>query len=61
MSGFWYPPYDESPDSGTFNGSAHSISGETPDKDPAEAVRKVADKITGQTMPRPIQRRIEFI
>lgn len=41
-------------------GSAHSISGYEQDEDRAEQVRKVAEEVSGKTMPRPPSRRIGF-
>lgn len=41
-------------------GSAHSVSGEEPEVDRAELVRKVAEEVSGKKMPRPPARRIGF-
>jgi hypothetical protein len=41
-------------------GSAHSVSGDGADEDRAEQVRKVAEEVTGKTMPRPPVKRIGF-
>ena len=60
MSGFWYPPDDQAPDPQTFSGSAHSVSGEAPPVDKAEAVRKVAEEVSRKPMPRPAPRRMGF-
>lgn len=51
MSGFWEAPNDYAYDNGTFNGSAHSVSSETAPSDPAEAVRKVVEEVTGKPLP----------
>lgn len=41
-------------------GSMHSVSGDGEDVDRAEQVRKVAEEVSGKTMPRPPTRRIGF-
>jgi hypothetical protein len=41
-------------------GSAHSVSGDGPDEDRAEQVRRVAEEVSGKEMPRPLRRRIGF-
>ena len=60
MSGFWYPPDDQAPDTQTFSGSAHSVSGEKPDDCPADRVRRVAEEVSRKSMPRPAPRRMGF-
>lgn len=41
-------------------GSAHSVSGEVEPEDRAEQVRRVAEEVTGKTMPRPPTKRVGF-
>jgi septum formation inhibitor-activating ATPase MinD len=56
MSGFWMIPDDYEYAQATFNGSAHSISEEV-SADPAQAVRDIAEEVTGKEFP---ARRIGF-
>ena len=61
MTGFWYPPDDHEPAAQQpGQGSAHSVSQEQPDHDPADAVRKVAEEITRRPIPRPAPRKMGF-
>lgn len=41
-------------------GTAHSVSGDEPEDDPAEQVRKIAEEVTGKTFDRP-KRRMGFL
>ncbi len=43
-----------------MHGSAHSVSSERPDYDAAEAVRKVAEEVTGQSFA-PVKARMGFV
>jgi hypothetical protein len=38
------------------SGSAHSVSGDAPDDDPAEQVRLVAEEVSRKPMPRPVRK-----
>ena len=60
MAGYWYPPDDHAQEPQQSNGSAHSVSSEQPEDDPAERVRKVAEEVSRKKMPRPPPRRIGF-
>ena len=55
--GDWY--FDESPL--YMIGTAHSVSSNEPDDDPAEAVRKVAEEVARRDMPRPARNPIGFV
>lgn len=59
MSGYWSAPDDYVYEPNTFSGSAHSGSGEAPEKDRAEEVRKVAEEVSRKPIPR-TQRKIGF-
>lgn len=56
MSGYWLAPDDWEDGNGTFSGSAHSVSGDCPDDDAAEQVRKIAEEVTGKQFPAPTKR-----
>ena len=43
-----------------MSGSGHSVSGDEPDDDPAETVRKIAEEVTGKTFDRP-RRKMGFL
>lgn len=43
-----------------MSGSAHSVSSERPDYDAAEAVRKVAEEVTGKSFA-PVKARMGFV
>lgn len=61
MAGYWYPPDDHAPDAyQPAQGSAHSVSSDAPDADPAERVRKVAEEVSRKPIPRVPLRRIGF-
>lgn len=61
MSGFWFPPDDFASEPQQFSGSAHSVSGEKPEDDAAEKVRKVAEEIARKPLPKQPKRRIGFL
>lgn len=56
MSGYWWAPDDYQQDAGITQGSAHSVSSETPEQDRAEQVRQVAEEITRQSFQKPARR-----
>lgn len=53
MSGYWEIPNDYAVEPQTSHGSAHSVSSERPDNDPADDVRKIAEDITGKNLKKP--------
>ena len=60
MSGYWHVPDDYAYEPPVVSGSAHSVSGDAPDRDPAEKVREIAEKIARKPIPRPAPRRMGF-
>ena len=59
MAGYWYPPDDHAQEPQQSHGSAHSVSGEGPDEDRAEQVRRVAEEVSRKPLTLP-KRRIGF-
>jgi hypothetical protein len=56
MSGYWYAPDDHADEPQTTHGSAHSVSGDGPDRDRAEEVRRVAEEVARRPIPRPARK-----
>lgn len=53
MSGYYTPPDDYAMDPPLMNGSAHSVSGERPERDRVEELRSVVEEVTRRPLPRP--------
>lgn len=60
MSGYWHAPDDYEAGPQQFSGAAHCVSGEVPDKDPAESLREVVEEVTSKSLPRPAPKSIGF-
>lgn len=56
MSGYVFVPDDLAYEVPITHGSAHSVSGDEPERDPAEQVRRVAEEVTRRPMPRPVRK-----
>lgn len=56
MSGFWTPPDDYAYEPQLTQGSAHSVSGDRPERDRVEDLRSVVEEVTRKPVPRPIRK-----
>lgn len=56
MSGYWTIPDDYAYEPQVTHGSAHSVSGDSPDRDRVEDLRRVVEEVTRKPVVRPVRK-----
>jgi hypothetical protein len=56
VSGYVFVPDDLAYEPPITHGSAHSVSGDGPDRDRVEEVRRVAEEVSRKSVPRPVRK-----
>lgn len=56
MSGYWNIPDDYAYEPPITSGSAHSVSGDGPDRDRVEDLRRTVEEVTRRPVQRPVRK-----